>query len=202
MNANTDVPNEPPHDPGREAPAPNPAPEKTWNDPVNVPPPTPDVIFPGSGEPLGIPPGPGPDIPDSPTLPNSPSGPSAAFVCPLTLDPERIRLTANGFGQAGRASPRRCGFFANTARESCSRVYPHDTRNGRSKRSAFASLYATPATSNPASVRSSQRTSASVHSSSTTSSRFCSLAVVRSRLRGHRLSSASSTGADKRQYAP
>ena len=69
MNAQVVSTNEPPRRPDWEVPPPNPAPETTPKDPVNVPAPGPDVIFPGGGEPIGIPPAPGPDIPGSPTPP-------------------------------------------------------------------------------------------------------------------------------------
>jgi hypothetical protein len=57
-------PNPMPADP---FPAPAP-PEQTPADPVNVPPPGPDVVYPGGGEPLGVPPA--PDIQPLPEPPN------------------------------------------------------------------------------------------------------------------------------------
>lgn len=61
-----DAPDEPTRKPEQEIPEPKP--EKQPADPQNIPPPSPDVIFPGS-EPMGIPTGPGPEIPVIPTPP-------------------------------------------------------------------------------------------------------------------------------------
>jgi hypothetical protein len=57
-----------PADPFPEPARPPAPPEQTPADPVNVPPPGPDVIYPGGGEPLGVPPT--PDIQPSPEPPN------------------------------------------------------------------------------------------------------------------------------------
>ena len=47
-----------PKDPFPEPALPPMPPEQTPNEPVNIPPPGPDVVLPGGGEPLGIPPAP------------------------------------------------------------------------------------------------------------------------------------------------
>jgi len=60
-------PAEPSRGPDWEVPPPSGPPERKPIDPLNVPPPGQDVVLPGKGEPLGIPPAPGPDIPVTPT---------------------------------------------------------------------------------------------------------------------------------------
>ncbi len=67
MSINNNLPDEPPRDPKPEVPPP--IPERAPPDPVNVPVRGPDVIFPGQGEPIGIPTGPGPEIPSAPPPP-------------------------------------------------------------------------------------------------------------------------------------
>ena len=57
------MPNPMPTEPFPEPAHPPTPPAQTPSDPVNVPPPAPDVIFPGQGDPAGIPPMPAPDIP-------------------------------------------------------------------------------------------------------------------------------------------